>query len=96
MTTTLDNIASIASQTITVLTPVISLLAPGVGPGIAIAGKIIQGFIDNEPTAVALYKQVLDGTPVTADQLQSYIDKYHSDDDKLNADLEAARARAIL
>jgi hypothetical protein len=94
MTSTLDNVASVASQAITVLEPIVSVLVPGAGPAITIAGKIIQGFLDNEPTAVALYNQIVSGTPVTADQLQAYVDKYHADDDKLNADLEAAKARA--
>jgi hypothetical protein len=91
--TTLDTVAGIASEAITVLSPVISVLLPGAGVGITIAGKLIQGFIDNEPTAVALYNQIISGTPVTDAQLQAYIDKYHYDDDKLNADLEAAKAR---
>jgi hypothetical protein len=92
--TTLDTVASVASQAITVLAPIVSVLVPGAGVGIIIGAKIIQGLLDNEPTALALYNQIVSGTPVTPDQLTEYIGKYHADDGKLNVDLEAARARA--
>lgn len=64
--------AKTAFQIVTELVPFIEYEVPGAAPAFAIAAKIIQGVIDAEPAALALYDQIKNGTVPTSAQLQQY------------------------
>lgn len=90
--TTLEQISSVLSLVLTSLAPVVSAAAPASAVAIGIGLKIINGVLAAEPAAVALYKQITSGTPVTAAQLQQYIDENDAANAKTDADIDAALA----
>jgi len=69
------------------LVPVAEVAFPGGAAAISIGEKIVQGVIAAEPTAVALYNQIVGGTPPTAAQLQAFEDGYEADYLTLKADI---------
>jgi hypothetical protein len=80
-------IATDAGDVVAALAPLVALAAPGASAAISIGVKIIQGVIAAEPTAVALYNQIQDGTPATAAQLQTFASDYETSYQKLNTDI---------
>ena len=66
---------------------------PGASAAVLLTGQIVQGVLDAEPAAVALYNQLVSGAPVTAAELAAYQTGYAAADDKLKADIEAALAK---
>lgn len=93
MSATTDNILSAVGSAVNALAPFVGALLPEAAAGIAIGSKIIQGVIALEPTAVSLYNRIISGAQVSISELQSYVDTYHADDDKLAADIAAALAK---
>lgn len=82
-----DTIASDVSKVVEALAPVVEVAAPEVSTGISLGVKIIQGVIAAEPVAVALYKQIMDGTQPTATQLADYASQYEEAYQQLNDDI---------
>lgn len=91
MDITLDEAASDASKVLTVLGPLLAI-GPGVSVGLALAMKVAQGLLAAEPVAVALYRQLVDGTEPTATQLAEYAANYEASYTQLNADINAKLA----
>lgn len=95
---TLDDVNSgleVVNKTLTTFAPYLGAI-PAIGGYIAIGQQIIEGYLALEPKAVALYKQVVGGTPLTAEQVSDYIATYQADDDKLKSDIDAAIAKIDL
>jgi len=83
-----NSIASTVGNVVSALAPIAETAIPAAAPAISIATKIIQGVINEEPTAVALYQQITGGTPATPTQLQQFATAYEASYQKLNADIE--------
>lgn len=92
MTNQINNILSVLSTVVSALAPVAEAAAPGAAIAVAIGQKIISGVLAAEPTAVALYKQIMGGTPPTAAELQQFIDDNDAANLKTDADIDAALA----
>lgn len=92
MSNQINSIISVLSTVISALAPVVSAAAPGASVAIAIGQKIITGVLAAEPTAVALYNQIMGGTPPTQAQLQQFIDDNDAANLKTDADIDAALA----
>lgn len=74
------------------LAPFVTVASPGLGAALTIATKIADGAIQNEPKALALYRQIVSGkTPSPAD-LKSYWADYEHSYQKLHDDIEAKLA----
>lgn len=91
---TLDwaTIAADAGKVVAALAPIAESALPGASAAIALGAKIVQGVMDAEPTAVALFNQIKSGTPPTPEQLQQYASDYETAYQKLNADIAAQLA----
>lgn len=87
---TFDSISSVLSTVLSVLGPIASAALPGAGVAIGIGSKIIAGVLAAEPTAVALFNQIKNGTPATQAQLQQFIDENDAANAKTDADIDAA------
>lgn len=85
-------IAADVSAFVTAVEPLVGVMAPGASAAIGIGAKIIQGVLAEEPTAMALYDQIVGGTAVTPQQLQQYAADYEASYQKLNADIAAKLA----
>ncbi len=79
-------------EVVTALAPIAETALPAAAPAISIGVKILQGVIDAEPTAVALFEQIKSDKPPTADQLQQFAADYESSYQKLDADIKAKLA----
>ena len=92
-----NTIASDVSKFVTAAAPVVdaavAVLAPEAAASVAIGEKIIQGLIAEEPAAVALYNQIVGGTPATAAQVQQINASYEADYQQAKADIAAALAK---
>lgn len=83
------DIASKVSAAVDALAPLAEALVPEAAAAVEIGQKIIQGVIDEEPTAIALYNQIVSGTPPSAAQLQQFSSDYEDSYQKLAADIKA-------
>lgn len=92
MTNQLPSIIKTLSTVLSVLSPIVQAAAPGAAVAVAIGQKIIAGVLAAEPTAVALYNQIMGGTPPSAAQLQQFIDENDAANMKTDADIDAALA----
>lgn len=82
-------VADQATAAISAMAPLIDTLIPGASEGILLAERLAQGVIVAEPTAVALFNQVIGGTPISAAQMQTYSQNFDTGDDKLRDDIQA-------
>jgi ribulose kinase len=94
MTVNWDAVANVTGEVVTLLGPIASLAVPGAAEAIALGTKILQGVIASEPAAVALYNQILSGTPPTPAQLQQFEADYQDAYATLHRDI-AARLAAL-
>ncbi len=93
-----DKVTQAASAFISAAEPIVNaavaVAAPEAAAGLAIGEKILQGVLDEEPAAKALYDQVIGGTPVTQDQVKALEATYEADYQKTKADIAAKLATA--
>lgn len=94
-TSTWDEVTKNVGTFLTTIQPLLDLAGaayPPAAAALSIGEKIAQGVLSAEPTATALYKQFLSGTPPTPEQLKAYEDGYEADYQKLKADIAAQLA----
>lgn len=87
-----DEIAVAVSAVVSTLAPIAETAFPEAAAALAIGTKIVQGVLAAEPTAVALYKQIMGGTVATPAQLNDFAAAYEASYQKLNADIAAKMA----
>lgn len=91
-----DQITKAVSDFVTAAAPIVNAgvaaFAPEAAAGVSIAEKLIQGVLDEEPAAKALYDQVVGGTPLTAEQVKAFEADYESAYQKTKADIAAKLA----
>jgi hypothetical protein len=90
---TLDTVITDVSKVVKTLAPFIEAAIPTAAPAIAIAVAIIQGVIVAEPIAVALFNQIMAGTPATPAQLAVYISANNLANAQTDADIASALAK---
>ena len=91
---TLSEISSSVTAVVTALSPVVEMAFPAASAAVSIGQKIIQGVLSAEPMAIALYKQIIGGTPATPEQLSEFAASYEAAYQQLNADINAKLATA--
>lgn len=88
-----DKLGAIVSQVVNAVGPVAgaltNTLAPEIAPALSMGLKIVQGLLQEEPAAIALYHQITGGTPPTEDQLKQFADTYQASWEQLDADIHA-------
>lgn len=89
----LSSIAQAVAEILQALAPFLSSGNTNLPPIIAIAMQIIQGVIALEPAAIALWEQIMGGTPPTPAQLAQFISTNETANAKTDSDIAAALAR---
>lgn len=93
----LTKIAETVSQLVSAAAPVIeagaTAFAPEASAAIGITEKVLIGVLAEVPQAVALYNQIVNGTPPTPEQLAQFEASYEADYQKTKADIAAALAK---
>lgn len=89
---TWEEIAADVSTVVGVFAPVVAMAVPPAAAAITLGAKIVQGAIAFEPTALRLYNQIVNGTPVTPQQLAQFELDYEASYQKLDADIKAKLA----
>lgn len=86
-------VAEYVNDGVQILAPLVAAADPAVGVGVMMAAKIIAGVQSGLPTAIALYNQIVSGTPPTPQQLQEYQNDYEASYQQLNKDISDALAK---
>lgn len=85
-------LATNTAKAVMALAPLVAAADPALAPAIALGEKIAQGALAGESTAVALYKQIVEGTPPSPAQLQAIEANYDAAYIALKADIAAKLA----
>lgn len=97
VTAFVNNAVAKMKPVLDVLEPVVEegvkIYAPEAAAGLDLTEKLLNGFVNGAPKAVAIVNGIADGTPATDEQLQDFAATYQADYTASKAKLAAAMKR---